>query len=211
MTRMTRMTIPTFCIYSGKDPYVLLYDGKVEKKHMDDIEKVINSSKWKEMNTQVIRIDYDSTTEFFCRIMAKYVYIVVCDNTNGSKIYELIDKINNFAELLPNKNFYSYSEKFDSIIETFVKQVNPISKLQGQIKEVTTTMTDTIAITFDRQNKIENLEQKTIDLNSSAKDFERGAIVLKRGIQCSNIKITLIIAFVIILVIVIIALIAVQQ
>jgi len=162
------------------------------------------------MNTPVIRIDYDSKVQFYCRTMTKNLYIVVSDNIYGSKIYDLIEKINNFVELQSITNYNSYAKKFDEIINTFAEQENRIGKIQNQIKGVTTTMTDAIAVTIDRQNKIDNLEQKTNDLRDSAKSFERGAVVLKRNTQWRNIKMALIIAFIIILVIVIIILIATQ-
>jgi len=37
------MSVLALCIYSNQDPHVLLYNGKVEKKYMNDVEKVINS------------------------------------------------------------------------------------------------------------------------------------------------------------------------
>ena len=204
------MSVPTLCIYSNEDPHVLLYNGKVEKKHMDDVEKVINSPKWKVMNTSIVRIDYDLDIQFFCRTTAKYVYIMISSNGYSSKIYELIDKINNFVELRSIKNFNSYAKNFDEMISTFAEQENKIGKIQSQINDITDTMTNTIAVTLDRQDKIINLEEKTNDLRNSAKNFERGSFVLKRNMQCRNLKMILVIAFVIILVITIIIVIATQ-
>ena len=204
------MSIPTLCIYSNQNPNELLYNKKVEKKHMDDIEKVINSPKWKVINTQVIRIDYDSNTQFFCRIMTNYVYIVICDNSHNSKIYELIDEINNFVESKSIKDFNFYSKNFEEMIQTFMNHTNSIGKIQGQIREVAETMTNNIGVTLERQNKIDNLEQKTNDLRDSAKNFERGATVLKRSFQWRNIKMALAIGFVVIFVMIIIILIGTQ-
>lgn len=151
------MSIPTLCIYSNQNPNELLYNKKVEKKHMDDIEKVINSPKWKYINTQDIRINYDSNTQFFCRIMTNYVYIVICDNSHNSKIYELIDEINNFVELKSFIDFNFYSENFEEMIQTFMNHTNSIGKIQGQIREVAETMTNNIEVTIKRQKEIDDL------------------------------------------------------
>lgn len=204
------MNVPTLCIYSNQDTHVLLYNSKVEKKYMDDIEKVINSPKWKETDTSVIRIEYDSNTQFFIRTMSNHIYIMICNNVHSTKMYELIDKINNFVESQSIKNFNSYTKNFDEMIKTFVEQEDRIGKIQGQIREVTTTMTDAIAVTIDRGNNIDNLQDKTNNLKDSAKKFDGAATILKRNARWRNIKMSLIIAFVIILVIIIIALIATQ-
>jgi hypothetical protein len=204
------MSIPSLCIYSNQNPYVLLYNARVEKKYMDDIEKVINSPKWKETDTTIIRIEYDANTQFCFRTTDNYIYIMISNNLHSLKIYELIDKIYNFVESQSITNFNSYTKNFDSMIKTFVEQENRIGKIQGQIRDVTATMTDTIAITIDRGNNIENLQQKTNNLKDSAIQFDSSARVLKRNAQWRNIKMTLIISFVVILVITIIILIATQ-
>ena len=202
------MNVPTLCIYSNQDPHVLLYNSKVEKKYMEDIEKVINSPKWKETDTSVIRIEYDSNTQFFIRTMSNHVYIMICNNSLSTKMYELIDKINNFVESQSIKNFNSYTKNFDEMVRTFVEQEDRIGKIQGQIREVTSTMTDAIAVTIDRGNNIDNLQEKTNNLKDSAKQFDGAATVLKRNARWRNIKMSLIIAFVVMLVITIIVLIA---
>ena len=58
-------------------------------------------------------------------------------------------------------------------------------------------MTNTIAITFDRQNKIDNLEQHAVDLKNSSANFQQNSTSLKRNMKCRNIKIYLMIGAVI--------------
>jgi vesicle-associated membrane protein 4 len=190
------MSILTLSIYSNDDLHTQLYQGKTEKKYILDIEKMLNSPKWKEIDNSLIRIECDSNTQFYCRTISEYIYIVVCDLNYATKIHELIDKIHNFVLTNSIKNFNSYSKNFDELLDE-VSSSNNIVKIKNQIKEITDTMTDTIATTIERQDKINNLEGMTNNLLNSSASFGNTASRLKRNMWCRNIKMSLIIGFII--------------
>jgi vesicle-associated membrane protein 4 len=202
------MKIPTMCIYKNEIPYLLVYNGKVDKIYIDNIEQILNSDKWKELNPPVLSIETDSKMQLFFRTMTNYIYVIICDDNCNSKIYEFIDKINNFVELKSINNFYSYAKNFDEMIDTFYQEENRIEKIQKQIKDVTNTMTDAISNTIDRQGKLDNLEEKTNNLKDSAKKFENSSAVLKRNIMFRNMKIILAIGSIILFIIIIAVIIA---
>jgi uncharacterized membrane protein YidH (DUF202 family) len=204
------MSLPSLCIYKNVHPYVLLYNCGIEQKYMDDIDKIINSSKWKELNVSSMKINLDTKKDLYYQIVEKYIYFVVCDNDCTLKIYNLIEQINKFTTLKSIEKFNLHTQKIDEIIKTFVEQENKIGNIHSQVKTVTDTMNRNIAITIDRQDKIVNLEQKTSELRNSAKNFERNSTQLQRNMKWNNIKLMLSIAFVILLVIIIIAIIATQ-
>jgi len=73
-------------------------------------------------------------------------------------------------------------------------------KVYGQIDEVRELMIDTIASIVDRREKIDVLVESTESLKSGAEEFHKGAGRLKRKYQCKNLKMTIIIASVVVVV-----------
>jgi vesicle-associated membrane protein 4 len=199
------MLYPALCIYTNDENRFLLYNGKVDNEYITEIEKII--IKMLETNTEKIIIDYKNVNELYCQIIDKYIYILVCEK-NSSKMFDLLTKINNFViSQTTTTNFNLITRVFDEIIKTHMEGENKVEKINEHLKEITSTMSDTISLTIERQNKINDLEDKSNIIANNAKLFERDTKSLKNKIQWRNLKTSLIIASVIVIIILFIVLI----
>ena len=180
------MISTSICIYTNDDSHTLLYNNKTDAIYMNDIARIINSTKWKEMKNTTLHISYNTTTQFICQTTAKRVYIVICDNSTSPKIYNLIDSIKLFVESQPTSNLSSYKEKFDEIIRSFTEQEKHVGKNQNPF--ITDTMNDTIVVTIDKQNTIDDMHQNLIDSMTDGEKIECGNVILKREVKNKWLK-----------------------
>jgi ABC-type multidrug transport system fused ATPase/permease subunit len=198
------MEHPLLCVYTNDENQYLLYNGRVDNKYTIEIEKIIK--KMLEQKIESLIIDYDNKKEFYCQIIDKYIYILICEK-KSLKMFDLINKINNFIISQTTTNFNLITRVLEEIIKTHMEQENKVEKINDQLKNITTTMTDTIALTIERQNRINDLEDKSNIIANNAKLFEHDTTTLKKKIQWKNIKMSLIIFFVIVIIILFIVLI----
>jgi hypothetical protein len=202
--RRYKMEHPLLCVYTNDENQYLLYNGRVDNKYTIEIEKIIK--KMLEQKIESLIIDYDNKKEFYCQIIDKYIYILICEK-KSLKMFDLINKINNFIISQTTTNFNLITRVLEEIIKTHMEQENKVEKINDQLKNITTTMTDTIALTIERQNRINDLEDKSNIIANNAKLFEHDTTTLKKKIQWKNIKMSLIIFFVIVIIILFIVLI----
>ena len=204
------MSKPTFCIYTISEPHLLLYNYKIESRCLEDIDKVLNSSKWTTFTDSSVQIEYNQEIQLLIQKKENYIIVIVFENKYRSKISMLMYSIINFIEEKKISNFNGYSRNFDEMIILFDNQENKIDKIQNQIKDVTDTMSNVIAKTIERGDKVIDLEQKTNDLMRDADMFASKSTSLKRKMQWKNIKIYVGAGIIITLLLVIIGLLATQ-
>ncbi|KAJ3429625.1 vamp (vesicle associated membrane protein) [Anaeramoeba flamelloides] len=86
-----------------------------------------------------------------------------------------------------------------------------LTKVQKEVDEVKNIMGENIDKVIDRGEKLENLEERSTQLNENSYQFKKGATKLKRNMCMQNLKLTLIIAMIVIIIILIIVLAAVYS
>ena len=84
-----------------------------------------------------------------------------------------------------------------------------MSEVQRQVDEVTTIMQDNIDQALRNQEKAEDLVDRTEDLSHNASIFKKQSVSLKHAMCCKDMKLTLIIAGLVVAVVVVIIIIIV--
>ncbi|XP_048729654.1 vesicle-associated membrane protein 8-like [Ostrea edulis] len=79
-----------------------------------------------------------------------------------------------------------------------------LDELTGEVSEVTSLLKDNVDKVLRRGDKLDDIQQKADDLESSSIQFQRSSRSLRRKMCCSNIKMTLILILVVIIVIAVI-------
>eukprot|EP01059_Diplonema_ambulator_P002457 TRINITY_DN12093_c0_g1_i1.p1 TRINITY_DN12093_c0_g1~~TRINITY_DN12093_c0_g1_i1.p1 ORF type:complete len:220 (+),score=87.35 TRINITY_DN12093_c0_g1_i1:82-741(+) len=101
--------------------------------------------------------------------------------------------------------------RFNSILKdrlTYFNDNDQIKTIQNQMDEVKDIMSKNIEAVIDRGEKIENLVQKSIELDTEAGQFRKGSKSLKNKMRWRNIRLILIIVFVVLILLLIILMIA---
>jgi len=81
-----------------------------------------------------------------------------------------------------------------------------VKQVQAQVEEVKGIMHQNIEKVIERGDKIENLQEKTDELQNSAQQFKKSTTKLKRQMWWKNMKLNLIIAFIVIAILLILIL-----
>ncbi|XP_022306575.1 vesicle-associated membrane protein 8-like [Crassostrea virginica] len=79
-----------------------------------------------------------------------------------------------------------------------------LSELDGEVSEVTSLLKDNVDKVLTRGDKLDDIQQKAEDLESSSIQFSRKSRDLRRKMCCSNIRMTLILILVVTVIIVVI-------
>jgi vesicle-associated membrane protein 4 len=88
---------------------------------------------------------------------------------------------------------------------------NKLTNLQEEVNEVTKIMIDNIDKTLKRDEKLNDIETKTEELQDGAKRFKKISTKLKQKLFCKNMKFILILSAVIVIFILIIVLITIKK
>jgi len=123
-----------------------------------------------------------------------------------------IGKIHNVATMLEEfkKNFYSCTDvpaikaakangsvnkAAQSILEALLKKygANKIADVQARVDEVKNVMRDNVDRTLENIEKLEDLEDRSAQIENSAKQFEKNAAGLKSAMRWKYIKMTAIV------------------
>ena len=88
---------------------------------------------------------------------------------------------------------------------------NKLTNIQEEVNEVTKIMIDNIDKTLKRDEKLNDIETKTEELQDGAKRFKKISTKLKQKLFCKNMKFILILSAVIVIFILIIVLITIKK
>jgi hypothetical protein len=83
---------------------------------------------------------------------------------------------------------------------------NKINSMQQQVNDVILIMKDNLDKTLERDEKIDNIENKTEELQDNSKRFEKVSIKLKQKMMWKNIKFILVLAIILLMFIIIVIL-----
>jgi len=81
-----------------------------------------------------------------------------------------------------------------------------VERVQSQVDEVVGIMHSNIGKVLERGEKIEELDLKTVELQSQAKIFKKGAKRVRKQMWCRNLKLNMIIGGICFLILIAIAL-----
>jgi len=101
---------------------------------------------------------------------------------------------------------YAMNEDFSKIMKSVMEyySLNPnadkISRLKGDVDEVKSVMVQNIEKVLERGERIELLVDKTTELSQSAFKFKKQSTALKRSMWFKNIKLTLLIIFIVLII-----------
>jgi len=101
---------------------------------------------------------------------------------------------------------YAMNEDFSKIMKSVMEyySLNPnadkINQLKGDVDEVKSVMVQNIEKVLERGERIELLVDKTTELSQSAFKFKKQSTALKRSMWFKNIKLTLLIIFIILII-----------
>uniref|UniRef100_A0A7S0J027 V-SNARE coiled-coil homology domain-containing protein n=1 Tax=Calcidiscus leptoporus TaxID=127549 RepID=A0A7S0J027_9EUKA len=105
---------------------------------------------------------------------------------------------------------YGMNEDFSRVLERAMAYFSknpasdPLRQVHSEIEEVRAVMVENIEKVLERGEKIELLVDKTENLNQQAFRFKKSSTALKRTMYCKNLKITLLIVFIVLVVILVI-------
>jgi hypothetical protein len=83
---------------------------------------------------------------------------------------------------------------------------NKINSTQQQVNDVILIMKDNLDKTLERDEKLDNIENKTEELQDSSKRFEKVSIKLKQKMMWKNIKFISVLAIILLMFIIIVIL-----
>uniref|UniRef100_K1RKI5 Synaptobrevin n=1 Tax=Magallana gigas TaxID=29159 RepID=K1RKI5_MAGGI len=79
-----------------------------------------------------------------------------------------------------------------------------LDDLDGEVSEVTSLLKDNVDKVLRRGDKLDDIQQKADDLESSSIQFKKRSTDLRRKMCCSNIRMTLILILVVVVIIAVI-------
>ena len=88
---------------------------------------------------------------------------------------------------------------------------NKINSTQQQVNDVILIMKDNLDKTLERDEKLDNIENKTEELQDSSKRFEKVSIKLKQKMMWKNIKFISVLAIILLMFIIIVILVSLKK
>lgn len=109
-----------------------------------------------------------------------------------------------FALLVKSGTVNSLSKKSKPLLSSTCKKYDDLSKVDkashliGKVDEVKVSMQDNIASLLKNTEQAENLAEKSDQLTEQANVFKKNTTVLKNQMRCKNLKMTIIIALLVV-------------
>lgn len=140
-------------------------------------------------------------------------YVCLADEKDKSRVpFMFLEAIRdafqtNYGERAYTAIAFAMNADFQREMEGTMRQFNmnppndAFTKVQGQINEVKSTLTENINKVLARGEKIELLVDKTEQLNMSANKFQKSARTLKRAMWWKNVKMWIVIVVILIVII----------
>ena len=209
------MSIFGFCVINRHDSsFVFRYVTEYKKC---DFDKFIALAKQHLSQTQNLTIETNSSTHNFHIFNGmKYQYIASTpkifptsilygDNMKTGFFTVLDSYVMSFDQIEKKwssaKHFKKFSEMINEHSDIFGSKID---KVQNQVNDLSEMTQNLVSIAIDRHDKIENLESSTKRLSEHSLEFERKSTKLKWYVKLKNIKMTLLIFFVILIIVAIV-------
>lgn len=193
-----------FIIASAIDSKKICNYGTTEKINRE-FDAVVTSPNWKKLDSKNITLESDDVVFYFSTNEQCVFAIITEKGYTGSGILdkimpELIDYLNNTGII--NVNSSRSKKWFTDFLNKYSD--SKIDQIKEQVSDLTNTMQKNIKVAIDRQEKIEELDTKVIEMGQRAKQFESGSKKLSRTMMCRNLKLTIMIAAVVIIILAIV-------
>jgi len=168
--------------------------------------------------------DHDSRFTYTCDrhtfnylIAGGFTYLAVADEEYGRQIpFAFLERVkedfsHGFADRARTAIAHSLNNSYGPRLQDHMKfctqnpeELSKVAKVQSQVSEVKEIMMDNIEKVLDRGEKIELLVDKTETLRFQADSFHRTGRQLRRRMWMQNLKMKLLLAFIIIAIILIV-------
>lgn len=194
-----------------------------------DLNELLESPNWlKIKNNTIMRLTCNSGEIFHIHICQPFAYIVSTSSTYKEEhVYatlnpqnkSFIDDVKKYILSIDNNNNYvninwyarRHNKMFETIIEGYKQgEEDKIKAVQKQVANVTSIMLENINKLIVRGEQIENLETKTNELSTHAKQFYANSTKLERTMRCRSWKLNIAIGAIVLIVLgIVIAIIAI--
>jgi hypothetical protein len=118
----------------------------------------------------------------------------------NSLIFRSIEQIDLYLSKQPNKDLSLHNNYFSDTV-TNIQSLDKITIVQKQVDDVQDTMKQAITSALVRQVKIDDLDGKVVELLSNSEKFENGSKRLRNRMKWSNIKLWMMVGFVVVAVV----------
>jgi hypothetical protein len=193
------MTI-SLAIYSLEKPHLMLYNYRIERIYLDSVEKVLNSPAWETIQSSELVIQENNNTYFYFKKTDIYIYVICSSKMLNSLIFRSIEQIDLYLSKQPNKDLSLHNNYFSDTV-TNIQSLDKITIVQKQVDDVQDTMKQAITSALVRQVKIDDLDGKVVELLSNSEKFENGSKRLRNRMKWSNIKLWMMVGFVVVAVV----------